>query len=535
MIVKLLIENLVLVERAEMNFSKGFNVLTGETGAGKSAVMAALSFLMGKRQDVQLIRKGAEKGVVEGHFEAPLSVANYLKERGISHDPGDALVIKRELKIDGKGAIFINQQRVQGHVLKELGGLLITQVGQLAIMTLFDPENQLKLLDLFGEIDSQNYKKVYLEEKKLEDEVAYLKKENFSKDLALSSLDLDIEEIESAHLKEGEEEELFQEYTRLNQSEQLASLVQEWLALFSEEGGGLERELKRAKRGIDQLFSMDESLKGAAESVKTALLELQEVVNTLSHYESRLEFSPKRLNEIDEKLSLIARLKRKWGKNTEEILSSLDALKTKRKKLLFLEDELISLEEKLSSLRGIRQLLSRELTEKRREGALKLTQLMTNELKKLNMPGAHFSVEVKQSRGSCTGEDFVEFTLSANLGEKALPLRQAASGGEISRVMLAFYALLAEKEETPILIFDEIDANIGGETAQIIGEKLKEIGKNHQVLCITHFPQTAKSAITHFRIRKVEEFGRTLTKIELLSKEMRRDELKRMVGGEVFV
>jgi DNA repair protein RecN (Recombination protein N) len=535
MITKLLIENLILVERAELDFSKGFNVLTGETGAGKSAVMAALSFLMGKRSDLQLIRQGAESALVEGHFEAPSNVSSLLEEMGILNDPLDVLVIRRELKVHGKGAVFINQQRVQMHVLQVIGEALITQVSQLAITTLFHPENQLKLLDLFSGIEIKEYREAYFEEKKAERRVDELKKLASSKEIEMCLLEERIKEIEEAHLKEGEEELLFNEYSRLHHNEQIADLINEWHSLFSQEGRGLEELLKRAKKGIDQLIGFDSSLKNLSESVKTALLEVQEVATTLSFYESRLEFSPKRLEEIDERLSLITRLKRQFGGGIEEILKGLKELKERREKLSSLEDELISVRETHSLFEEKRKQLSLELRQKRHIGAQTLSLLMSSELKTLNMPGATFVCELKKGEVTSLGEDLVEFTLSPNKGERALFLRLGASGGEISRVMLALYSLLAEKDNTPILLFDEIDANIGGETAYVVGEKLKEIGRNHQVLCITHFPQTALLASTHFRIRKEECLERTITRIEALDCEGKKEELKRMVGGEVFV
>jgi DNA repair protein RecN (Recombination protein N) len=500
--------------------------MSGETGSGKSAILSALNLIIGQRADAGLIRQGCEQGMAEAVFsiEGLSDVHALLEEGGIAHEEGE-LIIRRELQQQGKSRAFVNQQQVTTAFLKKLGESLIGVVGQHANMQLLSSDFQRDAADLYGGHLSlaEKMRQAWKRERELGNEIDALKKSEGERVRESERSRMELEEIEQACVQEGEEEELFAEYSRLVNAEEInASLFAAVQNLSSDEDGVLQR-LQLAGRALDEAVRLDPALQDVRDSFQSAVMELQEAAYALETHRERQSFDPERFEEVNARLTLLNRLKRKYGETAsyrEKLLIRLEELENAEGRIEKLEHELRALEKE-------NEQLAKELTAKRRVSAASLECAMMEQLGQLNMPKVSFEIAVEPHE---RGDDRVEFLMKPNVGERIVPVRECASGGELSRVMLALQTLLGGRSGMPTLLFDEIDANIGGETAVVIGDKLKEIAKSHQVLCITHFPQVARQADHHLRIRKQEEEGRTLTRIDHLDAEGRGEELCRMLG-----
>lgn len=523
------LKNIVLVESAEIFFYPGLNVLSGETGSGKSAIMNALSLIAGERSDPNIIRHGAEKGVIEALFdisELP-QLLPILEEAGIDVDNSE-LIIKREISITGKSRAFINNQMAQISLLRLIGKDLFEIVGQHANQKLRSLDNHRQILDIYGELqeDVAQFSKSWSEENALRSQLTTLLNTEAERLREIEVRRMEIEELSEANVKEGEEEEIFSEYSRLSSSEELAQKVNEIIDTFDGDPPILSL-LSRQRLLFEQLQRIDPSLSDTTQTFENALVELQEVAHTLRNYASRIEFDPLKAEKINDRLTLINRLKRKYGQDLQHYLES------SQKQLTLLENADNTIEDlrnKLSQIQEHNQNLSSKLTSQRDLAARGLEKAIKEELHSLNMPKAEFDIELSAQPRNRFGDDCIEFFLRPNFGEKHVSIKDCASGGETSRVLLALQTILAGKENMPTLVFDEIDANIGGETASIVGEKLKKIGINHQVLCITHFAQVATCAHVHLQISKQEIEGRTVTLIKNLEHSEREIELSRMQG-----
>ncbi len=531
MITRLFIRNLVLIEQVTVHFGPGLNILSGETGSGKSALLSALGLIVGKRSDSSLIRKGADKAIVEAVFDIdnlPL-VKHLLSEGGIAYAEGDELIITRELQASGKGRIFINNQSVPSHFLKAAGELLVGVVSQHANQNLFSLEYHRASLDLFGGLQAkvQRFADEWEKEKALASELEALRTGEASRLQTLERHLAELEEICEAELQEGEDEELFAEYTRLIHVEDISNYCQEIAQTLN---GEVLNQLKGLKRTFDKLTSLDGNFRESADLFQSVVCELQEISFVVEKSASQSACDPERLGQINERLKLIAQLKKKYGAGLSDIRAYQNQLKEKIDDLEGADIKLEELEKQLPLQLEKTAVMAKELTLLRGEALISLQEQMTRQLRQLNMPKASFTISLTPQKRSGTGDDAVEWFLAPNVGERPVSVRECASGGEVSRVMLALQALLGGKEQTPTLLFDEIDANIGGETASVVGEKLREIAKDHQVLCVTHFPQVAKQADRHFRIRKEERNERTLTLVDELDAGERELELQRMLG-----
>lgn len=534
MLKQLRISNLVLVEQADIHFKTGFHVLTGETGAGKSAILAALQLVTGDRADSDIIRRGAEKGSVEAVFEIDdrHDLLQQLDEAGIDHDQNELLIFRREISSAGKSRAFINQQPVQVTLIKQLASSLIEIVGQHANRKLLSTESQRQLLDSYGELNEQvkafaeTWQQEISSRKELEDLIS-------GESLRLRDIEvcrMELEELEQANLKDGEDEEHFAEYSRLSNSEEILANINDLLEILNGERQGVLPLLNRRKTALDHLSKIDAELNETVSSFSNALMELQECSYTLTRYLGKLEFSPERAAELNERLTLISKLKRKFGKTVAEILLYKQKLIDKLDTLENCDTRIEQLQKNLDLLTqaNLQKLL--KLSENRKAAAAKLESAITKQLAQLNMPKVVFEIKITPQPAGRSGADHVEFYITPNVGERSIPVKDCASGGELSRLLLSLQVLLAGKEQLSTLVFDEIDANIGGATANIVGEKLKEISQSHQLLCITHFPQVAQHATHHFQIAKEEIEGRTMTKIASLASGARRKELDRMAG-----
>lgn len=528
------IENIILIEKGEMFFTSGFNILTGETGSGKSSIMKGLRLALGERADTTVIRHGCEKGSVEAIFNLDFSpnLHSILNEGGISHEPGDELIIRREISSSSKGRVFINNQAAQLSFLKKIGDNLLQIVGQRANQQLFNLDYHREVVSLYGDLNplENKFQSHFEKITSLKKELDTLKQQETQRIRDIDRYRQELQELAEASLKEGEDEELFSEYALLCNVEEISTKLEEVYQALSNEKQSVLGTLSRQKQTLQSIVKYDPQLEEVFESFQNAFLELQEIAHTLSLYQGHLPADPLRLNEVNERLTQLNRLKRKYGESVTAILVYEQDTKERLHRLENGESEIERLENEIAEMEEIISTIAQELTTKRTQVATVLEHELSKQLHSLNMQKAQFKIYVTPQKRSSLGDDRVEFFISPNIGEQEIPLRESASGGEISRVLLALHTLLADKGNRAALIFDEIDANIGGETAKIVGEKLKTIGANCQVICITHFPQVASQADHHLQTSKEEREGRTVTRIEILNRDSRERELSRMTG-----
>jgi DNA repair protein RecN (Recombination protein N) len=529
MLKSLRIQNIILIENEELRFSPGLNVLSGETGSGKSAIMNSLALIAGERADTHSIRHGSDKGVVEAAFEIDSHQALHLilQEAGIDHEEGNELLIRREIFSSGKSRAFVNNQMAQASLLKKLGEELLQIVNQHANQRLFSNDYHREILDLYGDLQPplKKFQSSYQKELTCQRELNELIQGESQRLREIDKLRQELEELDDVSLKEGEDEELFTEFSQLAHGEEISTKLQEIQSALN-----LIPQLNRQKALFDQITPFDATLEEVALSYKNALVELQEVSHTIHHYLNKLSYDPERLTSINDRLTLINKFKRKYGQSFDEIQLYMTESK---KRLQTLENADIRIEElqtELKALEANSHELGKILSTLRLKIGKKLEKELSSQLNSLNMPHAQCLVSITAQKRSSYGDDRIEFLLIPNKGEHQVSLKDGASGGEISRLLLSLQTLLAGKALTPVLIFDEVDANIGGETAAIVGKKLKNISESHQVLCITHFPQVATQANHHLQISKEEHQGRTFTRIRCLDSEGQKEELTRMVG-----
>lgn len=533
MLKELHIQNLILVETACIAFEEGLNVLSGETGSGKSAIMEALGLVLGERADSSIVRHGAEKALVEARFELPSlpALSQLLEASGIDASDGE-LILRREITASGKSKAFINNQMAQAGLLRQIAKELVQFVGQHANHLLLSAEHHRLLVDQYGELQSlqkefaQAWKSQLILQKALED----LTTNASQRVRQIEICQMEIEEIEEADLKEGEEEVIFAEYSLLSQSKELSEDALTILEAISGERGSALDVLGRHKAAFERLSRKDPKCAEWNELFQTAWMELQEVSFSLQRYLSSLEQDPQRVEMLSQRLALINRLKKKYGTSVEEIKVHLKQRKDDLFTLENSDNKIEELREELELSKTTLDRLAQDLTQKRIKAANLMQKEILEEIRSLNMPKADFKIHIEAQERSSFGDNKVEFYLAPNVGESMIPVRECASGGELSRLVLALHVVLAGKAHIPTLLFDEVDANIGGQTARIVGAKLKTISASHQVICITHFPQVAEQAHTHLQIAKKEVEGRTLTVIQLLEGAQRTQELDRMLG-----
>jgi DNA repair protein RecN (Recombination protein N) len=527
------ISNLILVDHAALPFENGFSVISGETGSGKSAILEALQLALGARTDSSLIRMGIDKAFVEAVFDLRTNhpVRSLLKDKGIVFDEHEPLIVKRELTSNGKSRAFLNHQSVQLALLKEVGENLAEIITQHASHKLLKPEEHRMLLDQYAELEKElaAYKNAWKNLQELKNEIAQLNAQLPIRLRELETCRREIEEIDEAAFKEGEEDELFQSYSRLASSDELWQSASSIGRVLNADRGILSL-LRTIKPAAQKLIEKDPATANDLELVKSLLAEAEELSHFISNYQTQVEPNPGLLESTNERLTLLSKLKKKYGATLEEIQAHADRQKKRAQALEILEETVEAKTAECASAVREAERLAKSLHKKREEAARELEKAIEKELHDLNMNKARFTIEVKEEEMRSTGASSVEFLLAANPGEPFLPLKEAASGGELARVLLAIHLIFARDEGLSTLIFDEIDANIGGTTAAKIGTKLKKLGEKQQVFAVTHFPQVAKSGDHHLHISKKEIQGRTLSTIQWLSATEREEELQRMSG-----
>lgn len=552
MLSELTIVDFAIIDRLRLPLAPGFNVLTGETGAGKSIIIDAVGLLLGSKADGDTVRAGCDRALVEGVFDRPTSpeLRALLIENDLENeDDPDRLWLAREVRSGGRSTARVNGRAVASSLLREIGELLIDIHGQSEHLSLLRPREHVNLLDRYADTweQRQAFASLVAQLREVRRELSDLLKSEAELARRADMLKFQIEEIRSARLKPGEDDELAVEQKRLANAETLAALADDaYTALYEGDGetpAALDA-LAKAQKAIAGLAKIDPQLAEHGRTIESVSAQVDDLAHEVRRYREAIEYSPKRLDAVEERLDLVKRLKRKYGAAIPEVNAFAERA----------EQELSTLEhsgERIAELREDEERLLREigragkeLSGARKAAAAKLSAGIEAELDDLRMAGAHFAVDLKWAPAEngahvdgqrvafdATGLDRVEFLVAPNVGEGLKPLVKIASGGETARLMLALKTVLSRADQTPTLIFDEIDQGIGGRVGSTVGQKLWGLSQNHQVICITHLPQLAGYGDAHFKVEKTSEAERTLTHVAQLNDKARVDELAQMLGA----
>ncbi|MCR5135955.1 MAG: DNA repair protein RecN [Oscillospiraceae bacterium] len=532
MLRELRIENIAVIEAADVSFGPGLNVMTGETGAGKSIILDAISAATGARVSRELIRTGADHAAVTAVFDSDTdSIRNWLRENEVDAEDGQ-VILHRRISADGKSTARICGVPVTAGQLRSLGSLLLELHGQNDGMKLLDESGHLEALDRFAALDQTDYRETYEKLRTVRRERDRLAMDGSEKLHLQESLQRSVRELEEAELQEGEYEELVRRRELLKNSEKLTEALEQAIHALNSEEGAIPLQ-KDALWNCRRAAGFAEELREAAEKLEQAGFLLSDVFETLQDFQDALSFSQDEYDRIEERLHLITRLERKYGKSVDDLPAWLEQCRLRLKELDLSEERLEAAEHELQKLKASCTELALQLRRQRKSAAKALAGAVEAELHDLNMPAARFEVAFTEERElQPTGLDAVAFLLAANRGEDPGRLSRIASGGELSRVMLALKNVLSRGDPVPTMVFDEIDTGVSGIAAQRVGEKLASLSGAKQVLCVTHLPQLASMADTHFVITKTERGGRTFTEVEPLDRQGRRRELARLHGGE---
>lgn len=526
------IENIAVIESADISFGTGFNVLTGETGAGKSIVIDAISAILGERAYRDMIRTGEEKASVRAVFSqvAPL---DWFNENGVPYDR--ETVIQRDIFLDGKNVCRVNGTLVSVTMLRKLGIQLINIHGQHDSASLFDEENHLIFLDDFSSNQAlrETYQEKYQAVAALRREIQRMTMDEGEKLRRMETLQYQIAEIEKAELEPGEDEALEERRKLLQNAERLSKGMDEAVeALYGgEESDGAAGLLTQAEHALGRLSRFSDSFTSLHERVTDLMYQVRDAAEEAKDMRDDLSYSADELEQIESRLDVIYRLRKKYGTTCQEILDYLEKARKELADIEFADDRLEKLKQKQQKAEKEAWAAAQVLRQNRRENAEIMSARILQELKELDMPRVQFSCQFRELELQPNGADAVAFYLSANAGEALKPLSKVASGGELARIMLSMKNVLAEKDQIATLIFDEVDTGVSGRAAQKVAEKLRKLAQHKQVLCVTHLPQMAALADTHMLISKCERDGRTYTSVTPLDTEGRKRELARIIGG----
>ena len=526
------IENIAVIERAEISFDSGFNVLTGETGAGKSIVIDAISAILGERAYRDMIRTGENKASVRAVF-TDVPEYPWFAENGVDYDP--ETVVQREIYLDGKNVCRVNGCLVSVSILRKLGIQLINIHGQHDSASLFDEDNHLTFLDAFS--DDQNllgdYSVKFSEVAALRRQIDKMTMDEGEKLRRMETLKYQIAEIEKVELEPGEDEELEQRRKLLQNAEKLSDGMDEAVNCLygGDDSDGAAGLLAQAQYALARLQRFSDSFSGLHERVSDLMYQVQDVAEEVRDARDSLSYSAEELERLEERLDVIHKLRRKYGTTCQDILDYLDRAKKELDDIEFADDHLERLKKKLHQAEKAAWDAAYRLREARQQGAQSMSKRILEELSQLDMPRVQFECQFRELDLTDNGADAVSFYMSANAGEALKPLSKVASGGELARIMLAMKNVLAEKDQVGTLIFDEVDTGVSGRAAQKVAEKLRSVAAHKQVLCVTHLPQLAALADTHLLIAKSERNGRTYTSVTPLDREGRKRELARIIGG----
>ncbi|WP_302496654.1 DNA repair protein RecN [uncultured Flavonifractor sp.] len=533
------IENIAVIQTADIQFDRGFNALTGETGAGKSIVVDAIGAIIGERTSRDLIRTGAKSSLVNAVFTG-LPELDWFRENGVGPDEEGNLLIQREIQPDGKNICRINGRLITVSQLRQLGRLLLNIHGQHDGQQLLDERCHLDYLDGFGATGEElaAYRICYDKLAAIRREISSLRMDEAEKARRIDSLEFQIGELERAELRSGEEEELTERRDLLRNAGKLMESV---------EGAHLALSGDDEREGAAALLGEAEQSLHAAGRISTQAAELLEklvelrcaaddIAEQIRDLRDAFDFEPGELDQIESRLDVLHRLKKKYGDSVDEMLDYLDRCKKELDEIQFSTDTIARLEKEQSKALADARKAAETLSQSRKKAAKALEQRIQSELAQLDMPKVRFQVEFGPKPGEFamddTGMDEVQFLMSANVGEDLKPIQKIASGGELARIMLALKNVLAENDQVGTMVFDEVDTGVSGRAAQKVAEKLADVAHAKQVLCVTHLPQLAAMADVHFSVEKGERGGRTYTQVERLTRQRRCEELARLTSGE---
>ena len=530
------IENIAVIEQAEILFEGGFNVLTGETGAGKSIVIDAISAILGERTYRDVIRTGANRAFVSAIF-TNIPQYDWFSENQVEFDPQE-LQVQREIYADGRNVCRVNGRPVSVASLKKLGGRLINIHGQHDSQQLFDEENHLTYLDAFArdEQELEAYQQAFSAMQSVQREIQKLSMDESEKLRLVETLKFQINEIERAELQSGEEDELLERRKVLQNAEKLTDAMEAAVsALYGDEtSDGAAAMIANAAHALERVSRVSDEMRQLSGKLNDLMYTAQDIADELRDKKDDLTYSADELEQIEERLDTLHKLKRKYGGSVEDVIAFCEKAKRQLDEVEFASDRIEQLQKKLSALQTAMQEKGMALSAARKMAAEKLQAEISSELMQLDMPKIQFVCEFSAQQPQENGLDAVRFLMSANVGESLRPLSKVASGGELARIMLAMKNVLAAEDSVGTMIFDEVDAGVSGRAAQKVAYKLWTVAKGRQVLCVTHLPQIAAMADTEFTVEKRVENGRTYTSVLRLDVAGRRQELARLTGGSMI-
>lgn len=526
------IENIAVIESADISFDAGFNVLTGETGAGKSIVIDAISAIIGERAYRDMIRTGTSKASVRAVF-SQVPAFSWFTENGVAYDP--ETVIQRDISLDGKNICRVNGALVSVAMLHQLGIQLINIHGQHDSASLFDEENHLIFLDNFASNQAlrDTYREKYEAVAALRRDIQKMTMDEGEKLRRVETLQYQVAEIEKAELEPGEDDVLEERRKLLQNAERLSKGMDEAVeALYGdEESDGASGLLAQAEHALGRLARFSDRFASLHDRVTDLMYQVRDIAEETKDARDDLSYSADELEQIESRLDIIHRLRKKYGATCQDILDYLDKARKELDDIEFADEHLERLKQKLQKAEEEAWNAAKLLRENRKKNARAMSQRILQELSELDMPRVQFECVFQEQDLMPSGADAVAFYLSANAGEALKPLSKVASGGELARIMLSMKNVLAEKDQIATLIFDEVDTGVSGRAAQKVAEKLRKLAQHKQVLCVTHLPQMAALANTHMLISKAERDGRTYTTVTPLDFEGRKRELARIIGG----
>lgn len=529
------IENIAVIESADIAFRPGFNALTGETGAGKSIVIDAMGAVLGGRTSRELIRTGASHAFVSAEFSGVPTDLPGLTEAGVAPDENGELLLQREIGSDGKNVCRANGRPITVAQLRRVGSELLNIHGQHDGAQLLDEEQHGAYLDRFGRTEEPlaAYQQAYGVMADLRGQIRSLQMDEAEKARRMDSLRFQIDELERANLQPGEEEELTARRNLLRNGEKYLGALSgaDYCLNGGDEGGGAVEALREAETSLFGIRTLGDDLMELYKRLENLRCEAYDLAETIRDKRAEFDFSPAELDAVESRSDLLYRLKKKYGATVEDMLDYLEKCRAELDAIETADDTLVRLEQQLRAAEKNVRAAGAELTKVRRAAAAVLEQRIQQELRDLDMNRVRFAIDFGEKEPAPDGCDTIRFLMSANVGEDLRPIARIASGGELARIMLALKNVLAEQEAVGTLVFDEVDTGVSGRAAQKVAEKLAQVSRCKQVLCVTHLPQLAAMADTHFSVEKGESKGRTFTHVILLDREARKAELARLTGG----
>lgn len=525
------IENIAIIEQADISFRPGFNVLTGETGAGKSIVIDALSAVLGQRASRELIRTGADHAFVSAVFSGI--------PQGLGADLGVAdaeeWLLQREIYVDGKNVCRLNGRPMTVTQLRTLGSRLLNIHGQHDGQQLLDEAQHILYLDQYGRYMPLQiaYQEKYSALQRIENQISALQMDEAEKARRIDTLQFQIQDLERANLQSGEEEELLERRNLLRNSEKIISAVQgaDYCLNGDDRREGALSLLRQAQEQLSAVRGLGDSFAQLTERINAVYSELYDIAYTVQDKKDELDFAPGELDTVELRCDQLYRLKKKYGATVEDMMAYLEKCRQELDQIAFADDTLAQLQKHREKALKEALAAARELSQQRKAAAQSLEKQILTELQELNMGSIRFQVAFAEKKLDVSGMDEVRFLMSANVGEELRPIQKIASGGELARIMLAMKNVFSQQEKLGTMVFDEVDTGVSGRAAQKVAEKMAKISRQKQVLCVTHLPQLAAMADTHFSVEKGVSGGRTFTRVQELTRQQRREELARLTGS----